>query len=243
MAEQKEVRFFDRHADRGLAWYEQQFEMAGDAVAVGEATQTYLYDPEAQDAMAAAVPDAKLIAILRDPVDRAYSHYWLNRERGKEPLSFADAIAAEPQRLDTTDKGARFVYSYLDRGRYVHQLDRLCERYPRSALHVLLLDDFRADPVAAYRGVCTFLEVDTSFVPPTIDRSINAFRHVWSPALRRLGKRLPSPLGRAIARLNSSAGSYEPLDSTLRERLRAGFAADTAALSTWLGRDLSDWDA
>lgn len=242
MAPEKEVHFFDRHFEEGTDWYARRFARARSeiAIAIGEATQTYMYDSIAVDRMADVVPEAKLIAILREPIDRAYSHYWLNRARGLEPLSFPEAIRAEPERLATSRRD-RFVYSYLDRGRYLKQLKMLCGRYPRSALHVAIFESMCVDPRGVYRDVCRHLAVDPAFEPSELGRQINAHVTFRSPGLRRFAKRLPRPMAMVIGRLNVREGGYPPMAGSVRSELRTTFDQEVRQLADWLGRDLSTW--
>jgi hypothetical protein len=241
MSAQKEVHFFDRNFERGVDWYRGFFDCAHPGHAVGEATQTYMYDPQAVENMSTVVPGARLIAILRHPVDRAYSHYWLNRERGREPLSFSGAITAEPSRLSNGSLNERFWYSYLDRGRYVHQLRRVCTHYPRERLLVVLFDDLRDDPVGTYRSICRFLGIDDSVVTARVGAAVNPHLAFRSRRIRALAKRFPRPLASAIARLNNKRTSYPALDPSTREELLTRLGPDTSELQTWLGRDLSAW--
>jgi hypothetical protein len=95
----KEVHYFDLRFHRGPAWYRCQFrrprtDTRGDAVGV-ESSPYYMFDPRVPGRMAALMPDVKLVFLLRDPVERAFSHYRKNCRDGREPLSFADALAAE----------------------------------------------------------------------------------------------------------------------------------------------------
>ncbi|MGH2726519.1 MAG: sulfotransferase family protein, partial [Actinomycetota bacterium] len=150
VAPEKEVHFFDRLHERGLDWYRSRFAAATTERAIGEATQTYMYLADATERMAAAVPDARLVAILRNPVDRAYSHYWMNRSLRVEPLGFREALAAYPD--DPPPSGQ--MYPYIERGRYLAQLERVCAHYPRSALHVLLLEDLVREPDATFATLC-----------------------------------------------------------------------------------------
>ena len=231
VAPQKEVHFFDTHFDRGVAWYESQFADSEGAVAVGEGTPRYMYLESAPARMASVVPDASLVAVLREPVERAYSHYWQNRARGIERRPFADAVAAE--RSDPA--GDR--HAYLDRGRYIAQLQRLEQHFPRDQLHVLLFDDLRDRPREAYAAVCRFLGVD-DVVPDLVGAALNRYHDVRSVTARRVAARLPSRLGDALHRLNRAQPGYPPLDADLRAELAGVVAEDNAALSRWLGRDL-----
>jgi hypothetical protein len=241
MAPEKETHFFDRHFDQGTVWYASHFARAGGATAVGEATQTYMYDPEALPRIARVLPDVRLITLLRDPVDRAYSHYWLNRARGLEPLSFVEAIAAEPGRLRSGSRRDRFVFSYIDRGRYLEQMERVCDYFPRSALHVVVFEDLSLDPRAVFEGACRHIRVDSGFEPADLGRKINAHVTFRSARLRRIAKRFPRLLARGVGALNARAGGYEPMPPEVRSDLVDMFCQDVRSLSGWLGRDLSAW--
>ena len=193
VAPEKEIHFFDRYFDRGVGWYEERFSRAAGEIAIGEATQSYMYDPLAIGRMHSVVPSSRLIVILRHPTDRAYSHYWLNRARGLERLSFEEAIHVEAQRL-TASRRDRFVYSYLDRGRYARQLDSLCERFPRSSVCVLIFEEMRRDPAATFEEACRHIGVDPGWKPADLGRKINPHVTFRSPGLRRFAKRLPRSL-------------------------------------------------
>jgi len=164
----KEVSYFDRHYRRGASWYRGHFPIgAGDRL-VGEASPGYLFHPLAPERVRATVPEAKLIALLRDPVDRAVSHYHHEVALGREPLSFEEAIEAEPER--TRGEEQRLVrepgyfsrpwwdYTYLARGRYAEQLERWFAVFPREQLLVLPSEELAADPGQAYGRVLEFLE-------------------------------------------------------------------------------------
>ena len=241
MAAKKEVHFFDFNFDRSLDWYARHFARAGGKTAVGEATPGYMYNERAIARMARLVPQARLIVVLRNPVDRAYSHYWLNRARGHEPLDFAAAIAVEPERLANSELALGRRGVYLEGSRYLKYLLRVCRYYPRSALHVVIFEDLRDEPRAVYAAVCRFLGVGESFLPPNLGRPINRFVAFRSLGLRNLGRRLPRPLRRVVDRLNVREASYPPLDPALRRALQEQFAGENAALAAWLSRDLSVW--
>jgi hypothetical protein len=236
-----EVHFFDSKFERGLDWYKSRFRMASDEVAVGETTATYLYYEPAIERMASIVPDVRLIAILRNPVDRAYSHYWLNRARGLETLPFADAIHAEDGRLAHADWRTHFGKSYVDRGRYLPQLLNVVRRFPRNNVHVLLFDDLRDQPTAAYASICRFLRVDASFIPTHLGQQVFGYREYRSPILHRASRYLPVSIRRRVRRVNSVKAQYPAMDSDIRSELLARFAEHNEALAEWLGRDLSCW--
>lgn len=247
MAPCKEVHFFDRNYDRGISWYAEHFlSAADDESAVGEATPNYLYLPEALSRMAGAVPQAKLVVILRNPVDRAYSHYWHEKARGRESLDFRRAIEAEPKRLKTADVEIRTHFSYLDQGRYLGQLKVLTRHFPRENLFIVLSEELAADPESAVRSVCRFIGVPED-VPDNVGRTYNAHISFRSLKVRKLahvlasGGPLESFLARVVGRLNTRRGPYPSMDQKLRRTLTDYYEEDNRALASWLGRDLSSW--
>jgi len=234
---QKELHYFEKYHDRGLDWYRSQFKGAGDAPAVGEATAGYMYDAEAMRRIAATLPDIRLMAIVRNPVDRAYSHYWHMVARRIEKRTFEEAIAAE---LANGKKNPRQP-PYIGKGLFAEQLERICTLYPRERLHVVVFDDFRDAPGATYRAICEFLQVDGGFAPPNLGRNANPSQRIRSVRVRNLARKLPTPMRLAIARLNSAPMNYPPLSASTRAELTEVFRPSNRALAAWLGRDLSAW--
>jgi hypothetical protein len=236
----KEIHFFDlNHADKGIGWYEEHFSTVAGERAIGDATPSYMYLEDAVVRMARALPTARIIAILRNPVDRAYSHYWLRRALGVEKVDFIDAIAEESQRVALGDP--RRSCPYLDMGRYVRQLKHVCRHFPRDAVHVVIFEELRDEPAKIYVEVCRHLGVDDTFVPNNLGRVVNASVSYRSASLRRVGRRLPRPLSRVVGRLNTKRNSYPPMDPGLRIDLSERFVQDNAELAAWLERDLSAW--
>lgn len=241
LATKKEVHFFDRNFDRGTEWYARHFPCDHAGHRTGEATQTYLFDEAALDRMATVVPDSRLIVLLRHPIDRAYSHYWLNRARGREDLDFETAIEAEPQRVGNGGLNELFWYSYLGRSRYAGQLRALTQRYPRDQVLVHLFEDLRDSPARIYESICRFIGVDDGYRPPNLGAVVNPYVTFRSLALRGLSRRLPGRLHRAVGRLNARADAYPPMAPDFRRRLVDEFEDEVAALESWLARDLSAW--
>jgi hypothetical protein len=243
IAPNKELHFFERDPlwENGVDWYRRQFTGAGGARVVGEASPSYMYAEKAVPRMASVVPSARLVACLREPVDRAYSHYWHNRRSGRERREFAAAVDHELRQPRERQRG------YLARGRYVEQLERLVAHYPRESLLVLLTDDLSSDAVAAYQATCRHIGVDDSDVPEAVGQVENSYRarrgeRLYKAMYRyRLWRWVPTSLRPAVGRAFTRPAEYEPLDDALRARLRESFADDNAALARWLGRDLSAW--
>jgi Sulfotransferase domain len=199
----KEIRFFDLNYRRGLAWYRSRFpsrrhrssvrRRTGSPLVVGEASPDYLFHPLVPARVARDLPDVRLIVLLRDPVDRAYSHYWHQFKRGHETLSFREAVEAEPGRLAgeveriVADPSyvsyERHHHSYLARGVYVDQLTRWMEHIPRDRFLVERSEDFFQDPRLVYKRVLEFLDLPDHDLPAY--ETFNAFSSgEMDPALK-----------------------------------------------------------
>ena len=180
----KEVSFFDRHYARGEGWYRGQFPSrpwlrlaagrSGRTPLVGEASPSYVFHPSAPERAQALLPDARLVVLLRDPVDRALSHYHHEVALGRETLSFEEALDREPERTEgelerlgdpSYFSHAWWGFTYLARGRYAEQLERWLAVYPRAQLLVLASEELRRDPASAYARVLDHLGVEPYRLP------------------------------------------------------------------------------
>ncbi len=232
-ATKKEVHFFDRHFHRGIAWYRAQFpsllqaDMAemrqSQRVITGEGSPYYLFHPLAPARAALVVPKTKLIVLLRNPVDRAYSHYRQKVIRGVETLSFEDALAQEETR--TRDEGQRLAadphyysynhqhYSYLARGIYVDQLERWMNYFPKEQFFIIKSEDFYATPERQLKEIFRFLGLSDGV----------------------------SVQQQEYKSFNSSTYSRPKMEPEIRNRLLSYFEPYNERLYTLLGRDLG-WD-
>ena len=210
----KEVSFFDRHYARGERWYRAHLPIRRSAL-VGEATPGYLFHPLAPERVARMLPHARLIALLRNPVDRAFSHYQHEVALGREELSFEEALAREDERMEGEVERmlrdpayfshAWWNYTYAARGRYAEQLERWFAAFPREQLLVLLTDDLAADTAGTYRRVLDFLRVDP--------RGLGSYPRIFER-------------------------EYDQMVPETRARLEAEFAEPNRRLAELLGRDL-----
>ena len=237
VSDPKELHFFDKHQKRGIDWYADQFRPEINDVAWGESTPFYLYKDRARRAMAEALTSSVFVAILREPVSRAYSQYWFARSKNVEQIAtFADAIAAEPERLAARPDGQPAMGSYLDRGRYHRQLVDLEQLVGRERLMVHLTDDLRDNPLGVLRDTCRFLGVETEPVEDIELRERNTF------ANRTVNSEKGSVASALLRRSEEVPGdAYPPIDPSLEADLRARFRDDNDRLAHWLGRDLSSW--
>jgi hypothetical protein len=176
--ETKEVHFFDYSYYRGLDWYRSCFPLVSDNEAfarehgrpflTGEASPSYISHPWAPVRIRKCIPDVKLIAVLRNPVDRAYSQFQMSRKEGVEPFeSFDEAVEHEDERLRPElarmAQNPRYnswnfgCWSYLARSRYAEQLERWLAVFPREQLLVLKAEDLFASPQQVLDVVHEFL--------------------------------------------------------------------------------------
>lgn len=177
--------------------YVQLFSGADGEEAVGEASTLYLYHRAAAENIRRRVPHARLIAILRQPVDRAYSNFLHCRRLGQEPHEdFLDALKAEGSR---TRRGWGPHWHYQRKGRYSGQLARYFGRFPREQILVVTYDELRREPIGLLQRIYRFLEVDDGFLPDTEERW-NRGGIPYSVRLQR-ALRLPGPLTSLVGRL------------------------------------------
>jgi Sulfotransferase domain len=173
---EKGVHYFDMSPRRSVGWYRARFPTsssrakatreAGVPAITGEASPYYLFHPSVPARAHAVVPDARIIVMLRDPAVRAHSHHQHELERGFERLPFELAVEREALRLDMDpaaideDSAAAFRhqhFSYLARGRYLEQLERWYAEYPPERVHVMISEEFFAEPERAFLAVQRFL--------------------------------------------------------------------------------------
>ncbi len=233
----KEVHFFDNNYEKGLSWYLEHFPDSDESAAVGEATPDYLYDPDTPARIAETLPGVRILLLLRDPVDRAHSHYWHNRSVGREDLPFEEALKAEPERL-AKGRPSRARYSYLDRGRYTGQVERLMEHIPKERILVQTFDELTTNPKGVYQRTCRFLEVDDDFIPDNLGDVTNAYVEYRSARLRDLTKAFPRRLRNAVAVLNrKETGPYAPVSKRAARFIRDNTAAHNERLVSLLDLD------
>jgi hypothetical protein len=168
MPKTKEIHFFDLYYDRGLSWYLAQFrkKRAVEARAIGEASPSYMFFEDVPGRIHQQFPNMKLVFVLRNPVERAYAHYWHEVMLGYEKLSFREAISAEQERLTNGDTYEMRHFSYKERGKYITQIRRFLQYFPERNILVLLSGDLRRSTLETLARVCRFLEIsdDTDLI-------------------------------------------------------------------------------
>lgn len=235
----------------------------------GEASGWYLRSHLAAKEIRAYNPQARIIAILRNPVDMLASYHSQCLWRGWESIEdFGEAIAAEDDRrggyrIPSMNRGNPWRLLYRDAVRFHEQIERYFAAFGRDQVCVLLLDDLVQRPAETYKSLLRFLSVESTFTPAFPVMNPNKYSRsqavrravdvLWdpSPRMRRIGRRLiPAHAARhalfthvvsPARRMNTSVMPRPPVDPQLRLRLAAEFAPDIDSLGALLGRDLTHW--
>jgi hypothetical protein len=222
----KGVHYFDTSYDRGMGWYRGHFPLERTARRIErrtgvrplafESSPYYMFHPLAAERIARDLPGVKVIVLLRDPVERAYSAHAHELARGFETEDFETALQLEESRLAgeverlIADPGYSSAshqhHAYVQRGRYVEHLDRLAGIFGRERMHVVDSHRFFAEPEPVYDGVLEFLGLP----------------HAGYPAFER-----------------HNARPRSPMPAELRTRLEEHFAPYDERLADWLGRPVS----
>jgi hypothetical protein len=233
--------------------YQDLFKDVSGEKAIGEASHCYLYEPEAAARIQDYIPDAKLIAVLRNPVDRAYSHFLHMVRNGSEPLTdFAQALREE----ETGGYQKRNLQDYVGRGRYYDQLKRYFNTFSRDQIKVYLYEDLSNAPVDILQDAFRFLGVDDSFVPDvSLRRNVSGYpKHktvdklLTKPSLIKdalkiyLPARLRWRLSKAFDDLKTrNLVEPPPVQPEVRRQLIEVYREDVLKVQELIHRDLSGW--
>lgn len=237
--------------------YHELFKGVSDEKAAGEASAVYLYSAKACNRIEHYVPEAKMIAILRDPAERAYSSFLHMVRDGREPLEdFGRALREEEARI--RDNWGP-IWHYKQAGFYCGQLKRYFETFDREQIRVYLYEDLKDDPGGTLKAIFQFLEVDDTFDPDVSgkynaagvprNRSLHVLHgfliksHPLKSALkpfvpRNLRRQAVRRLVNGIRNRNLVKPSFPP---EIREQLVADYKQDVLKLEDLIQRDLSGW--
>jgi hypothetical protein len=211
---QPEPKFFmtDSLFERGLGYYrEHYFKGKPGAILRGEKSTSYIEVEKAAARIAECLPDAKIVFILRNPVERAVSNYWFSVKNGLEPLSIEEAFLQEETRSREYDAAKVSVspHAYLRRGRYMDYIGMYEKYIPRERIHIVIYEQITLLE-RSLRGLYSFLGVDAEFLPGVFRTVINAnqsrppgrldpqlegyLRDYYREPNRRLFERLGTPI-------------------------------------------------
>jgi Sulfotransferase family len=233
--------------------YEALFEVAPPGTLLGESTPFYLYSRAAQERIKALIPAARLIVVLRDPIERAHSNWTHLWSSGLDPIDdFVRACAAEDRR---TAAGWANFWHYKHLGLYGQQLQQLYSVFPRGQVLLLRYRDLRDDPLGTLDRICAFLGVSQGPIGEIPRENVTAhpdhtLRHQYLSKILRTGSALTTRLaghpGRSVIdRLESSlqrdAAPRRPLTWEQRQALIPYFEADVRLLEDLTGEDCGAW--
>ena len=260
MSPVKEPNFFSSQEQENAAdavtnigTYQHLFRGGSGKKALGEASHSYLYEPRAAAEIKRYVPEAKLIAILRNPIDRAYSHFLHMVRTGMEPLDdFAQALQEEEVRIHKE----RTFQDYIGRGLYYQQLKRYFGTFPQEQVRVYLYEDLSGAPISTVQDAFRFLKVDDSFVPDvslrrnvsgqpkykTLDGLLRRQSRIKHAAKIYLPARMRWRLSKTFDDLKTrNLAEPPPVQSKVRRHLIGVYREDILKVQELIHRDLSGW--
>jgi hypothetical protein len=231
--------------------YRKLFRGVSNESAIGEASPCYIYSSEAPSRIKHYIPEAKLIAVLRNPADRAYSAYLQLVRLVREPLEdFASALRAEQERIHNDWE---WIWHYKSMGFYYSQLKRYYEIFDPEQIKVYLYEDLQDDPVGVVQDISRYLGVDDRFTPDTsfkyhqsgIPKNRVLHKLVTTPNRPKtiLKSLLPQEPSRRLweRALHLNLVKPPPLGQEIREELIEVYRQDTQKLASLIQRDLSGW--
>jgi hypothetical protein len=262
MTREKEAHFFSyeneklnfRDSNRNLTIpitniedYRKLFQGVSNEIAIGEASPSYLYISKSVERIQHHIPDVKLIAILRNPIDRAYSNFLHCIKEGSEPLSnFKQALQAENIRICDNRWDPRL--HYIQKGFYFTQLKRFFDRFDHRQIRVYLYEDLQNNPVGIVQEIFQFLSVDQKFVPDVSskynvsgipkNKTLQVLMTGLTPISTRLKPLLPAKLSQAIKKQILMKPEF-PLE--MRGQLVQVYQEDILKLQDLIQRDISKW--
>lgn len=211
-----EPHFFlkDDEYSKGFNYYCKKYFDNSNQKAIGEISTSYLYQPWVSERMYRHLPNIKLVCILRNPIERAYSNYWHTVKSGLESISFNEAVKNEKERIKTTPESLKQIapYAYIDRGYYFKQINNYLNFFCKDQLLIILFKDFIEKSEESLKKIFKFIDVDETFIP------------------KSLGKIL-----------NISTNNNEPIVYETRQYLYNCFKEDINKLSDLLKVNLDDW--
>lgn len=246
-----EPHFFSRNYQKGVSWYNKLFENLEANQCYGEKSVSYMVYPHAARRIFDLIPRVKLIFVLRNPVDRAFSQYKANYQRGTEFLSFKKAIKQE--------KFRRFFfknnYSYIQRGQYMDFLKPYFDFFDYEQLYFIIYEEFKSNPSMVLSDLSDFIGIDRHFIKSSdfherknvsllpennfIQLPITFYKKFIRPRI------IDSPIDKWLLRIekeNLSEQGFTKIEPTFRMRLLRHFKPYNEFLAQAIGKDLTFWN-
>lgn len=246
----QEIHFFSHHYTKGSTWYAKHFCTGNHSVGIGEKSNSYLGHVQAPLRIQALLPQVKLIAILRNPTERAYSGYCMRFAQGIVSAEIDSYLDPDKSRSDG-------CFQFVRQGLYAQHLRRYFAVFKADQLKVVLFDDLQADSHTFLNDITGFLglepfsvceerhkpvNVRRTRVYPTVLQALQVRLEEIPPAKAAVGKIATSFLGQRVkARLATQSVEYPALSQGLREKLINYYTPHIIELETLIGKDLSGW--
>ncbi|MGF1607964.1 MAG: sulfotransferase [Kiloniellales bacterium] len=248
-------RSVDSRSVKSLDEYKRLFRGVTREIAVGETSPSYLLTPGLAETIQRFVPDAKIIAVLRQPIDKAYSHFLRKCRTNIYSFTtdFGQVLEQDEERIERDGRGT----SFLGHGRYTERLKRYYDVFGPDRVKVCLFEDMESRPHEFYADLFQFLGVDASFQPDVSTKfnqsgehkssTLARFTRIGMPWKGHIRRNLPPAVVTRLSRWRhkvQSANTERPpeLPAELRRQLTRRYCADDiASLQKLIGRDLSHW--
>jgi len=241
---QDRIHYFDMHYHLGREWYARHYKDQESGKVLLDPTPSYIRSPLAPGRIAKENPNAKIIVCVREPIERAFSHYWHEKKKRRHNFRFSEI-------LENYD-----LYScWLEPGFYSVHIGRYLEHFPREQILCQIFDDLEDDPPVFLRQLLEFIDVDPDFVPSVLDQRVNtarpastlaeraALKTLDAAGLRHFGEK--SKMARSVRRLMTKPNTdMECLSDVPRHVLQQLYDAslpDIEGLEAMLNIDLKRW--
>ncbi|HNQ12125.1 MAG TPA: sulfotransferase [Bacteroidia bacterium] len=227
--------------------YTKLFKNVKNEKAVGEISNTYLFSNVAAKNIKEKIPNAKIIAMLRNPADRIYSHYMANLRDGKTFLSFADEMEDDYRK---PKKGWYVSHAYYEMGMYYEQVKRFYDQFPKEQIRIYIYDDFKVEQENIVRDMLSFLEVDANVKLDFSERHNQAavpknryFMYLISATgiKKNLFRIVPQTLKRKLKSTFFKSSEIPKMTAEERQKIINIYRDDVLKLQDLLKRDLSMW--
>lgn len=254
LPKEKELAFFaiEQRYQQGFDWLlEEYFSEAGPEKVWGDVSPQHMAGLFVAGRIAKQLPAIKMVAVLRNPIYRAYSAYRMAVRRGQETRSLADIVEQTKQSTPLSIAEDEFVEDdYIRNGLYGLVLDRYMQCFSPKQIHVVFMEEFENDPASTIEGIFKFLEVRSDFIPSSLGKKFHqggAVRLRWLVSLLQVGRRLVAMMPESIRRRlrgkaywinqwNIKPENSEPLAGRVKQELGKIFEADVRRLEKLINR-------
>ena len=219
--------------------YQKLFHNVKTEKAIGEATPSYLWDPDSAKLIHEKIPNARIIIILRNPIDRAFSHYLWLVSLGKENLSFSEAIkkslSAKPD----------FSGRIIDGGMYSNQIQRYLDEFGQKQIKIIIFEEFLKNPKLFLEDTLKFLDIDSN--PPEIFEAFNSYVEprgklaksiIQNKFLQKLGTSLPQTIASQATKILDKKAVKPKISESNIKMLKNIYSEDVKNLKSILNKDL-----